>query len=165
MQILETILSDGSGSIRLTWFNQPWISRRLKTGTQIVVSGKVEQYLGRLTMNNPSWELLEQQHLHTNRIVPIYPLTARITQRWLRWQMNQVVTYWSPRVQDWLPKSVREEIKLLDLPNALLQIHFPSTWENLKAARYRLAFEEIFLLQLGVLQNKRSWQERTANVY
>lgn len=161
MHILETIINDGSGSIRLTWFNQPWIAKRLKTGTQIVVSGKIDQYLGRMTMNNPSWELLEQQHLHTNRIVPIYPLTARITQRWLRRQMNQVVSYWSPRVQDWIPEAIREELNLLDLREALLQIHFPNSWKTLEAARYRLSFDEIFLLQLGVLRQKRAWQERT----
>jgi ATP-dependent DNA helicase RecG len=165
MQIVEAVISDGTGSLRVTWFNQPWITRRLQEHTQIVLSGKVEQYLGRLTMNSPEWEPLEVQTLHTNRIVPVYPLTANITQRWLRRLMYQVVTYWAPRVADPMPARLRQEASIVDLPTALLQSHFPDNAESLKAARYRLAFDEIFLLQLGVLGQKRVWQARTARQF
>ncbi|MBE0408854.1 MAG: ATP-dependent DNA helicase RecG, partial [Anaerolineales bacterium] len=165
MTITEAVLSDGSDSLLLTWFNQPWIEQRLRKGSQVVVSGKVDQYLGRKVMNNPETEPVEQQNLHTNRIVPIYPLTAKITQRWLRRLMYQVVSYWAPRVQDPLPISLRRAAELLELPDALLQIHFPESWDQLKAARYRLAFEEVFLLQLGLLQQKRNWQSRTARIF
>ena len=165
MQLIEVIVSDGSGSLRVTWFNQSWIAKRLQVNSQIVLSGKVEQYLGRLTMNNPEWEPLEVQTLHTNRIVPVYPLVAHITQRWLRRLMYQVVNYWAPRVADPLPEKVRQEAEVVDLQSALFQVHFPDTEPQLKAARYRLAFDEIFLLQLGVLSQKRAWQERTATIY
>jgi ATP-dependent DNA helicase RecG len=165
MTITEAVLSDGTDSLQLTWFNQPWIEQRLRKGTQIVVSGKVDQYLGRKVMNNPETEPLEQQNLHTNRIIPIYPLTAKITQRWLRRLMHQVVSYWAPRVTDALPISLRRAADLLELPDALMQIHFPDSWEQLEAARYRLAFEEVFLLQLGLLQQKRNWQNRSARVF
>jgi len=161
-KLSEAVVSDGSGAIRITWFNQPWIAQRLNKGMQIILSGKVEQYLGRLTMNNPEWEPMEQKHLHTNRIVPVYPLTARITQRWLRNLMYKVISYWAPRVADPLPTNLVENARILNLPKALQQIHFPDSWELLKAARHRLAFDEIFLLQLGVLQQKRAWIERTA---
>ena len=130
-----------------------------------MLAGNIDQYMGRLIMNNPEWEPLEQQHLNTNRIVPVYPLTAGITQRWLRRSLNQVVTYWAPRVQDPLPQGIRSSGKLLDLTNALMQIHFPDTWDDLERARYRLAFDEIFLLQLGVLRQKRAWQERSGRVF
>lgn len=96
-QVVEGLISDGSGTLRLTWFNQPWIIRKLHPGMQVVLSGKVDQYLGRLVMNNPELEPLEQEHLHTNRIVPVYPLTANITQRWLRKLMYDVVTHYAPR--------------------------------------------------------------------
>jgi ATP-dependent DNA helicase RecG len=165
MTITEAVLSDGTDSLQLTWFNQPWIEQRLRKGTQIVVSGKVDQYLGRKVMNNPETEPLEQQNLHTNRIIPIYPLTAKITQRWLRRLMHQVVSYWAPRVTDALPISLRRAADLLELPDALMQIHFPDSWEQLEAARYRLALEEVFLLQLGLLQQKRKWQNRNARVF
>ena len=164
-QIIEAIVSDGTGALRITWFNQPWIAKRLLDGAQIVLSGKIDQYLGRLTMNSPEWEPLEQQNLHTNRIVPVYSLTANITQRWLRRLMYEVVTYWAPRVADPLPDSIRSAAELLDLSTALVQAHFPTSTEQLRAARHRLAFDEIFLLQLGVLRQKRTWQNRSARVY
>jgi ATP-dependent DNA helicase RecG len=164
-QIVEAVISDGSGALRITWFNQAWLVKRLRQGAQIVLSGKIDQYLGRLVMNNPEWEPLEQQQLSTNRIVPVYPLTAQITQRWLRRLMNQVVTYWAPRVADPLPQSVRQSAGLVDLSTALFQAHFPDSWDALNAARHRLAFDEIFLLQLGVLRQKRAWQERTARAF
>ncbi len=160
-QITEAVVSDGTGALRVTWFN-PYQARRLQAGTHIALSGKIDQYLGRLVMNNPEWEPLEQQQLSTNRIVPVYSLTAQITQRWLRRLMNQVITHWAPRVPDHIPENVRRSAELIDLSTALMQIHFPSSWERLKAARFRLAFDEIFLLQLGVLSQKRAWQERTA---
>jgi ATP-dependent DNA helicase RecG len=164
-QITEAIITDGTGSLRVSWFNQPWIGKRLLQGTQIVLSGKIDQYLGRLIMNSPEWEPLESQNLHTNRIVPVYPLTSNITQRWLRRFMYEVVTYWAPRVAEPLPESIRQSAQLVDLPTALLQTHFPSSPEQLRAARYRLAFDEILMLQLGVLSQKRNWQNRSARVY
>ena len=157
--IIEAILSDGTGALRLSWFNQPWMANRLKEEMQISVSGKVEQYLGRLVMNQPDWEPVDIEHLHTNRIVPIYPLTARITQKWLRNLMNQVVTYWAPAVVDSLPESTRKDARLMSLGQALLQAHFPDTQDSLKTARERLAFDEIFFLQMGVLRQKRDWKQ------
>ncbi len=158
--LIEAVISDGSAALRVTWFNQPWIANKLRRGMQIVLSGKVEQYLGRLTINNPEWETLERKTLHTNRIVPVYPLTAKITQRWLRGQMDQVVNYWAPRVEDPLPEEVLDNVDLVRLSEALLQAHFPDSQDALRAARYRLAFDEIFFLQLGVIRQKQAWQAR-----
>ena len=59
-QITEAIVSDGTGALRLSWFNQPWLSNRLSAGTQVVLSGKIDMYLGRLVMNIPDWEYMEQ---------------------------------------------------------------------------------------------------------
>jgi ATP-dependent DNA helicase RecG len=165
VQVVEALVSDGTGALRATWFNQPWVAKRLHHDMQVALSGKVDQYLGRLVINNPELEPLEQQQLSTNRIVPVYPLTAQITQRWIRRLMNQVVTQWAPRVRDPLPESLRRSASLVDLSTALLQIHFPDSAEHLKAARHRLAFDEIFFLQLGVLHQKRLWQERTGRIF
>ena len=76
----------------------------------------------------------------------MYPLTAKITQRWLRGQMNKVVDYWALRVADYLPRSVRTSAKLMELPEALLQVHFPDSHKDLRAAQQRLAFDEVFLI-------------------
>jgi ATP-dependent DNA helicase RecG len=163
--LIEAVVSDGSGALRVTWFNQQWITNKLRRGMQIVLSGKVEQYLGRLTINSPEWDTLERKNLHTNRIVPIYPLTAKITQRWLRNQMDQVVNYWAPRVQDPLPEAVLDSVDLISLSEALRQAHFPDSQDALRAARYRLAFDEIFLLQLGVIRQKQAWQSRQGRIF
>jgi ATP-dependent DNA helicase RecG len=156
--IIETIISDGTAGLRLSFFNQPWLANRFKQGEAISVSGRVDQYLGRLVMNSPDWEPVEVESLHTNRIVPVYPLTERITQKWLRNVMKQVVEYWAPRVVDALPESTRSSARLLTLPDALEQIHFPGSQEKLRAARERLAFDEIFYLQMGVLRQKIDWK-------
>jgi len=164
-QITEAILSDGTGALRLTWFNQPWLANRIPSGTQIVLSGKIDMYLGRLVMNSPDWEFMEQEHLHTNRIVPVYPLSGRITQRTLRKMMHQTVSFWAPRLKDYLPDSIKKSAGLIDLASALMQVHFPDSQSKLNAARSRLAFDEIFFLQLGVLRQKRNWQAGTAEVF
>jgi ATP-dependent DNA helicase RecG len=163
--ITEAVISDGSGSLRLSWFNQPWIANRLHPGTAIVVSGKIDQYLGRLMMNNPDWELLEQEHLHTNRIVPVYPLTAKVTQKWLRRIIHETVLYWAPRIPDYLPLSARTAVGLVDLETALIEAHFPTNAEKLGAARQRLAFDEVFLLQMGVFRQKRTWRAAVAQIF
>ncbi len=164
-EITEVIVEDGTGALRITWFNQPWLASRLPVGTQIVLSGKVEMYLGRMVMNSPEWEYLEQEHLHTNRIVPVYGLTAGISQKQLRKAIYQVASFWAPRHPDYMPASIRETGSLMPLSTALAQVHFPDTAEKLAAARERLAFDEIFLLQLGVLSQKRSWQVANAQVF
>src|SRR5688572_16221175 len=156
--IIEVIISDGTGGLRLSFFNQPWLANRFKMGDAISVSGKIDQYLGRLVMNGPDWESVEVESLHTNRIVPVYSLTERINQKWIRNVMKQVVEYWAPAVADALPQSTRSSARLMPLGEALLQVHFPDSQEKLKAARERLAFDEIFYLQMGVLRQKRDWK-------
>jgi ATP-dependent DNA helicase RecG len=165
INITEGIISDGTGNLRATWFNQPWMTKKLRPGVQVVLSGKTEQYLGRISMNNPEVEQIEQQNLHTNRIVPVYPLTTNITQRWLRRLMHRVITYWAPRLADPLPDDLRRDEELTELSNAILQVHFPDSKEKLQEARYRLAFEEILYLQLGMLEQKRTWRERSAQSF
>ncbi len=165
MSIFEAVINDGTGGLRLTWFNQPWLSNRLKVGDAISVSGEVEQYLGRLVMNSPDWEPVEAENLHTNRIVPVYPLTANVTHNWLRKLMTQVVTYWAPKLTDHMPESIRQATGLPSLGSALLQVHRPDSQEQLQLARQRLAFDEIFFLQMGVLRQRRDWRAAAGRVF
>ena len=165
MTITEVVINDGTAGLRLSWFNQPWLANRLKVGDAISVSGKVDQYLGRLVMKSPDWEPVEVENLHTNRIVPVYPLTANVTQKWLRSLMHQVVTYWAPKLTDHLPETIRQAADLPELGTALLQAHFPDSNESLQAARQRLAFDEIFFLQTGVLRQRRDWQSVPGRVF
>jgi ATP-dependent DNA helicase RecG len=165
MHIFEAVINDGTGGLRLTFFNQPWLVNRIKEGEAISVSGKIEQYLGRMVMNSPDWEPVEVENLHTNRIVPIYPLTQNVTQKWLRKLMHQVVTYWAPKLTDHLPESVRTSAGIPDIGTALLQAHWPDNQEKLQAARQRLAFDEIFFLQMGVLRQRRDYQSVAGRVF
>lgn len=164
-QLTETIVSDGTGSLRLTWFNQPWIEPKLKPGTQISTSGKLDMYLGRLIMNNPEWELLDQEHLHTNRIVPVYPLTAGISSKMLRRIMNTTVSFWSSRLQEFIPENILRSAGLVSIQEAIQNVHFPDTLESLTRAKQRLGFDEIFLLQLGVIRQKLNWQAAEGKVF
>ena len=164
-KLTEAVINDGSAAMRVTWFNQPWIKKRLRQGMQIVVSGQTDQYLGRMTMNNPEWTPVEERNLLSEGIVPVYALTAKLTQKWLRDKLHAVVTDWAPKVHDPLPASMLDDADLMDLSTALQQVHYPASWEQLKEARHRLAFDEIFLLQLGVLQQKQNWTQQKAKIY
>jgi ATP-dependent DNA helicase RecG len=165
IQMTEAVVTDGTGSMRVNWFNQPWLAGKFSSGTQVVLAGKIDQYLGRLTMTNPEIEPIEQEHLHTNRIVPVYPLTAGLNQKNLRRIMHQTVSYWAQRVPEYLPERVRSAVKVVSLSTALMNVHFPESQDMLDVARWRLAFDEIFLLQLGVLRQKRTWQAADARVF
>ena len=165
LKITEAVLGDSTGTIKLTWFNQPYLSTQLGKGTSIVVSGKVDMYLGRLVMNSPDWESLNSQQLHTNRIVPMYPLTAGLSQRVLRKIIHQNLPFWTKRVKEYLPGEVFENEHLPDITTALNQIHFPDTTETLDITRKRFAFEELFFLQLGVMLQKSTWTNRPADKY
>ncbi len=158
--IVKAIVGDGTGTMEVTWFNQPYLVDRLRPRRQIVISGKVEEYLGRLTFQSPTWEPLDQELLHTARIVPVYPLTEGVSAKGMRRLMKRVVDYWAPRLPDHLPPDLRERAGLVDLSTALRQMHFPDDWEALHRARRRLAFDELFLIQIGVLRQRHRWQAR-----
>ncbi len=160
--VIECIVNDGTGTVQATWFNQPWLAEQLPAGMQIVLSGKVEAFLGRLVFNSPDWEPLELEPLRTRRIVPIYPLTEGLTASKMREVMQRTVRDWSVRVPDPLPVALRKRRRLYSLAYAIQQMHFPESHEALRQARQRLAFDELFLLQLGVQRQRREWLQHTA---
>jgi ATP-dependent DNA helicase RecG len=160
--IVTSIVSDGTGTIQATWFNQPYLTNRLPAGRQIVLSGKVDEYLGRLVFQSPEWEPLEKELIHTARLVPVYPLTKGLSARWLRRLMKRTVDYWSKRLPDHLPIRLRERANLVDLETAIGQIHFPDSDESLRRARHRLSFDEFFLIQLGVQRQRHLWRSEPA---
>lgn len=154
----ELLVDDGTSALRATWFNQPWIARNFEKGEEVALSGKVDQFQGRFTLNNPEWEKLEGDALHTNRIIPIYPLTGKVRQRWLRQVMSRLVAAWAPQVPEILPESLVKSAGLISIDAAFHQVHFPDSMEQLRASQIRLAFNELFILQLAVLMQKRIWQ-------
>jgi ATP-dependent DNA helicase RecG len=158
--LVTTVVSDGTGVVQATWFNQPYLVSRLKAGRQVVISGKVDEYLGRLTFSSPTWEPLDKELIHTGRLVPVYPLTKGIGARWLRRLLKRTTDYWSLRLPDHLTPATREKRTLLNLETAIQQIHFPDNSEMVEQARRRLAFDELLMIQLGVLTQRHEWRQR-----
>jgi ATP-dependent DNA helicase RecG len=163
--ITELTVADGSGSLLVTFFNQPWIESRLRKGQLLSLSGKIGQYLGRLTMTMPEWEFLDRQQIRTGGIVPVYSLTAGVNQNFLRRHIHNAVSRLATRLPDPLPAAVLDEGKWMALGQALQQIHFPASLESLKKAKDRLGFEELLYLQLGILQQRRNWTSGEAKSY
>jgi ATP-dependent DNA helicase RecG len=159
--IVSSIIADASGTIEAVWFNQQYLTRQLRAGRQIVLSGKVDEYLGRLTLQSPEWEPLEKELIHTGRLVPVYPLTRGIGARWMRRMMKRVVDHWAPQLDDHLPQAMIQRSKLMDLPTAVQQIHFPDSMDKAEEARHRLSFDEFLFIQLGMLHQRQEWQNQT----
>jgi ATP-dependent DNA helicase RecG len=157
-KIINAVIGDGTGELQITWFN-PYVERRLRTGRAYSFSGKIESYRSTLLLRNPEFEPLEKHQVSTGRLVPVYPLTEGISARWLRRIMDHAVNAWAMEVADFLPDPVRIDAHLLTLGEALRQIHFPDSAERLEAAHRRLSFDEFFLLQLGVMAQRRRFHE------
>jgi len=160
LKITNVLLADLTGTIQVTYFNQPWLQQQFRSGRRIVISGRVDQDLGRLTLKQTDWEPLSKELVHTARIVPVYPLTEGLTNRWLRRLIHSVVEYWADKIPDALPAQIRERENLLPLAEALREIHFPSSFEKMEQARRRLALDEFLLIQLGVLRQRKQWREQ-----
>ena len=155
----EAIVGDETGNVRVVWFNNPYIVKQLSTNQQIVLSGRLSIFKDQPVFESPEWEILEDKELvHTGRLVPLYPLTKGLYPRTVRKMMKEVIDRWSPEIEEFLPEQLRQRCKLLDLPQAIAQAHFPDSVDIKDRARVRLAFDELFLLQLGVLKRKRHWQ-------
>jgi ATP-dependent DNA helicase RecG len=166
---VEVVVSDGTGFLRLLFFRATRYLRsfeaQFQRGKQLVISGKIDLYLGRKQMKDPNFEELDQNLLSTNGIIPVYPLVAGLTQKFLRNVINETIKFYVHKISDHLPIAIKQSAKLIDLAVALHQIHYPNTMELLESAKQRLAFDEIFLLQLGVLQQKKNWVSHSAAKY
>ncbi|HEY41686.1 MAG TPA: ATP-dependent DNA helicase RecG [Dehalococcoidia bacterium] len=159
----EAIVGDETGNVRAIWFNNPYLVRQLSTNTRIVLSGRVRLFQGRYVFESPEWEPMQETELvHTGRLVPVYSLTQGLRPRQVRKLMKQVIDQWAWQVSDFLPEGPKERCNLLELPQAIYQAHYPDDAVLKDRARVRLAFDELFLLQLGVLSKKREWQEDQA---
>ncbi|MFH1406765.1 MAG: ATP-dependent DNA helicase RecG [Candidatus Omnitrophota bacterium] len=152
--IFEIAIADETGVIYVVWFNQPYMANIFKVGEKIILYGKVQDYQKRLQINAPEYEILDEEQdkagIHTGRIVPIYPLTENITQRWLRKIIKQTIDEYGHSLPECLPKSVKFNHKLTDIGLAIKNIHFPKNENYLNGARRRLVFEEFFMLQLAL---------------
>ena len=161
MRSTEAIVGDETGTVRVVWFNQPYLAKKFSTNARIVISGTVRRFKEEKVFESPEWELLKgsEETIHTGRLVPIYPLTQGLYPRQVRKWTREVMADYIWQVHDFLPTEIKNRCQLPDLPHALTHVHYPDNQSAADRARERLAFDELFLLQLGVLARKRDWQE------
>jgi len=155
----EAIIGDETGNMRVVWFNQPYLARQLRTNSKLALSGKVSIYKGTKVFQSPEYEPLTKELIHTGRLVPLYPLTRGLSSRQVRRLVKETVDCWAPQLADFLPQEVRARARLLGLSEAIKQAHYPQNDQIKDSARKRLAFDELFLIQLGVLSRRRDWRE------
>ncbi|MFH1560298.1 MAG: ATP-dependent DNA helicase RecG [Chloroflexota bacterium] len=157
----EAVVGDDTGNVRVVWFNQPYLARRFKPGTRLVLSGKVSIFKDARVLESPEYEALQdgEELIHTGRLVPVYPLTEGLTPRTVRRLVKETLDTWSSHIQDPLTETMRQRAGLLELPQAISQAHYPQDEESKAAARRRLAFDELFMMQLYVFSRRREWRE------
>ncbi len=158
LELVKLRAVDATGSLEITFFNQAWIRDQLHTGDTCIFYGKAEVKGRRRQMVNPVVER-EGAQVMTGRIVPIYPLTAGITQSMLVKAVRQGLDACRDVLPDPLPDAVRQEHHLCHIGYAYEQIHFPQSADTLAMARRRLVFEELFFLAIGL---KKLRSRRTA---
>jgi ATP-dependent DNA helicase RecG len=157
------MLSDDTGTIKAVWFRQPYLTKTIQPGDELFLSGKIEGDLFSFQMINPAYEKVKLVPLHTARLVPVYPTTAGVTQKQLRFLINYALPT-SDSLDDWLPRNIIEKYNFLQLKDAVRQIHYPETRILLEKARARIGFDELFLIQIGALKIKYDLAERQAPV-
>jgi ATP-dependent DNA helicase RecG len=154
MVLVEATLEDDEAVANAVWFNQPFLVRQIKPGMDLMVSGKVEISRTGLTFRNPAWERLGPDQQHVGTLAPVYPETEGITSRFLRTKIEPLLGF-ATQVPDRLPPSVREAEGLMAISEAIYQVHKPQDLEIATRARERIAFEELFLLQVAAERARR----------
>jgi ATP-dependent DNA helicase RecG len=144
-------VSDSTGEIDVIWFNQPFLSKLLKPGSNIVFYGKVDFFGRSLALISPEYDQ-NSTSIHSTGLVPIYPETAGINSKWLRTKINDLL---KEIPDDFLPNTK------LNWKQALHTIHFPKSLSDIKEARTRLIADELLLLELTNLKNKNVWTKTT----
>ncbi|MDA0769988.1 MAG: ATP-dependent DNA helicase RecG [Chloroflexi bacterium] len=157
----QAILGDDTGNFKALWFNQPYLAKTLASGSQVVISGRPEIYQGQIVFKSPEYELLRGQEelVHTGRLVPVYFSTVGLPQRTLRRVVKEAVDSCLGQVHEFLPQDMLTRAGLMGLSKAISQMHYPDSASELQPARRRLAYDELFMLQLAVISRRQSWQE------
>ncbi|MGF7228847.1 MAG: ATP-dependent DNA helicase RecG [Candidatus Saccharibacteria bacterium] len=161
MHITEAVASDGTDSVRLVWFNQPYRANALKHGEKYYISGLYELSRSRFAIMNPSAELVSTFPVNTARIIPVYRETKGLTSVQIRKIIRECVPEMR-KTPETLPPWLIKKQKLIDRGTALQTMHFPESNEVLERAKARLGFEEVFALTLASLLNKNELLQDTS---
>jgi len=161
MSLAEAVVSDETGSIKVVWFNQPYLAKSLNAGEEIFLAGKAEYYKSSLQMTNPIYEKVSDFPVHTSRLVPLYHLKQSIYPKTFRNLVAQALPL-ADKLPDELPAELVKNQGLMKIGDTINQSHFPGSAETLAAAQKRLAFEEIFYNQLAALRHKLLLKQKSA---
>jgi ATP-dependent DNA helicase RecG len=164
--MVTVTLTDGTGYLDLTFFNQPWTAGTYREGVELAVSGRVQTYGRRLQLGKQEVEVLrgaDAETVHTGRITPVHPATDGITTRTIR-ELVYRALQGLPPIRDSMPGSIVRQEGLIGADGALRAIHFPEDPAALSRATDRLKFEELFTLELGVGYRKRRLERQSRGV-
>lgn len=156
MTIYKLVVRDNTGVCTITWFNQKYLKDKIKMGNTYHFFGKIENKLGRIEMNSPVFEE-EGVEKNTGRIVPIYPSTFNLSQNMLRKVMESGINEVYGKLEETLPEYILEKYKLLEINEAIKNIHFPESNSDFIRAKNRLVFEELLGVQLALLNLREGY--------
>lgn len=158
--ILKAVISDGTGTMALTWFNQPWVKKKLQNYEgEIIAYGMVKETSLFLEINSPEYELLDEDaEADFARIVPIYPLSEGVQQWVVRRAIESALANYLQFVEEPLFPALLRRYELKPIQWCLQQIHQPESDEARKEARKRLVFEEFFYLQVALATRRAETQ-------
>lgn len=160
-KIQEANVADESGTLTVIWFNQMYLVKMMHAGDTVHLSGSIGWFGNKMVMTSPSYE--QGTSLHTGRLVPVYPETEGVSSKWLRTRIDFLLK--TILFTDFLPEKILDEYKLMGLSDALGAVHFPENTKAIERGRHRIAFDEVFLLQLAAYEQKRLWQKtQTAKI-
>ena len=152
----KLVIQDESGKATATWFNQSYLKNTFKMGEKYKFYGRVNNYFGKITLNNPVFESYEKSS-NTGKIIPIYPLTYKLTQNTIRKIIENGLKEVGQDLPETLPDYILKDYKLIGINQAINDIHFPNEFSDFSKARNRLVFEELFSTQLALLQLKNNY--------
>jgi len=164
--IVSAILSDKTGHIPIVWFNQEYVFDKLSDGMILVVVGKVkiDGYSGLPTINQiTSFNVLEYGEKPMLGIMPVYPSTPALNQTFFRTAIRNLLNK-MPELDESLPQNLLQELNLMSLDSAMRAIHFPKDLMQVEEARRRLAFDELFSIQCGLMLIKRQTQDERLGI-
>ncbi len=164
-KIQKALVSDNTKILEVTWFNQPFLTRTIKVGETYNFSGKVNWFGHKLSLISPEYEqILGQRYeafgsIHTGRLVPVYAETYGVSSKWLRSRIAPLLKENASSFPEYLPEKIIRENQLLNYQKAINQIHFPDNQSLAEEAKKRLAFDELFLIQLVSLKRKKDGEQ------
>ncbi len=156
MHITEAIASDGTGSVKLVWFNQPYRKNSIKPGQEYFISGVYDLRRSQFSITSPSIELVSDFPVNTAKILPIYRETKTLKSTKIRKIYAEVFKQLGSKdFSDWLPKEVSKETELISRYEAICKIHLPESKDDIQSARKRLTFDELFVAMFASQLNRQ----------